>query len=73
MQFPGKNFTVLLKHRPVVDKNSIGFFDLQLSGHNGGAIFVDYAHSPDALRNALQSLRPYARGKLVVVFGEHDH
>ena len=43
---------------------------LELVGrHNGGAIFVDYAHSPDALRNALQSLRPYARGKLVVVFG----
>src|SRR5690606_3634239 len=32
-------------------------------------IFVDYAHSPDALKNALQSLRPYAAGKLTVVFG----
>ena len=43
---------------------------LELVGRrNGGAIFVDYAHSPDALRNALQSLRPYAQGKLVVVFG----
>lgn len=40
LQFPGKNFTVLLKHRPVVDKNSIGFFDLQLSGHSHkGQIF----------------------------------
>jgi UDP-N-acetylmuramoyl-L-alanyl-D-glutamate--2,6-diaminopimelate ligase len=37
--------------------------------HNGGAIFVDYAHTPDALKNALESLRPYARGKLTVVFG----
>jgi len=37
--------------------------------HNGGAIFVDYAHTPDALKNALTSLRPYARGKLTVVFG----
>lgn len=26
-------FTILLKHRPLVDKDSIGFFDLQLSGH----------------------------------------
>jgi len=43
---------------------------LELVGRRGdGAIFVDYAHSPDALKNALQSLRPYARGKLVVVFG----
>jgi UDP-N-acetylmuramoyl-L-alanyl-D-glutamate--2,6-diaminopimelate ligase len=37
--------------------------------HNGGAVFVDYAHTPDALKNALTSLRPYARGKLTVVFG----
>jgi UDP-N-acetylmuramoyl-L-alanyl-D-glutamate--2,6-diaminopimelate ligase len=33
------------------------------------AVFVDYAHSPDALKNALESLRPYARGRLTVVFG----
>ena len=33
------------------------------------AFFVDYAHSPDALKNALESLRPYALGSLTVVFG----
>ena len=32
-------------------------------------IFVDYAHKPDALAKALQALRPYAKRKLVVVFG----
>jgi UDP-N-acetylmuramoyl-L-alanyl-D-glutamate--2,6-diaminopimelate ligase len=37
--------------------------------HNGAPIFVDYAHKPDALAKALQALRPYAKGKLVVVFG----
>jgi UDP-N-acetylmuramoyl-L-alanyl-D-glutamate--2,6-diaminopimelate ligase len=37
--------------------------------HNGAAIFVDYAHKPDALAKALQALRPYARRRLVVVFG----
>ena len=43
---------------------------LELVGRrDGSAIFVDYAHSPDALKNALESLRPYARGKLTVVFG----
>ena len=36
---------------------------------NGAPIFVDYAHKPDALAKALQALRPYARRKLVVVFG----
>jgi UDP-N-acetylmuramoyl-L-alanyl-D-glutamate--2,6-diaminopimelate ligase len=43
---------------------------LELAGtHNGAPIFIDYAHKPDALKKALESLRPYANGKLVVVFG----
>ncbi len=34
------HFTILLKHRPVVEKNAVGFFDLQLSGHtHKGQIF----------------------------------
>src|SRR5690606_21776153 len=37
--------------------------------HNGAAIFVDYSHKPEALRVALQTLRPYAKNKLQVVFG----
>jgi UDP-N-acetylmuramoyl-L-alanyl-D-glutamate--2,6-diaminopimelate ligase len=36
---------------------------------NGAAIFVDYAHKPDALEKVLAALRPYAKRKLVVVFG----
>jgi UDP-N-acetylmuramoyl-L-alanyl-D-glutamate--2,6-diaminopimelate ligase len=32
-------------------------------------IFVDYAHTPDALENVLKALRQVARGKLWVVFG----
>jgi UDP-N-acetylmuramoyl-L-alanyl-D-glutamate--2,6-diaminopimelate ligase len=43
---------------------------LELVGERHGApIFVDYAHKPDALAKALQALRPYAKRKLVVVFG----
>ena len=43
---------------------------LELVGeHNGAAIFVDYAHKPVALETALTALRPYASGKLHVVFG----
>jgi UDP-N-acetylmuramoyl-L-alanyl-D-glutamate--2,6-diaminopimelate ligase len=36
---------------------------------NGAQIFVDYAHKPDALAKALQALRPYAKRRLIVVFG----
>jgi UDP-N-acetylmuramoyl-L-alanyl-D-glutamate--2,6-diaminopimelate ligase len=43
---------------------------LELAGtRNGAPIFIDYAHKPDALKKALESLRPYTRGKLIVVFG----
>jgi UDP-N-acetylmuramoyl-L-alanyl-D-glutamate--2,6-diaminopimelate ligase len=43
---------------------------LELVGEKRGApIFVDYAHKPDALAKALDALRPYAPGRLVVVFG----
>jgi UDP-N-acetylmuramoyl-L-alanyl-D-glutamate--2,6-diaminopimelate ligase len=43
---------------------------LELAGtYNGAPVFIDYAHKPDALKKALESLRPYARGKLTVVFG----
>ena len=35
----------------------------------GAPIFVDYAHKPDALAKALEALRPYVTGRLVVVFG----
>jgi UDP-N-acetylmuramoyl-L-alanyl-D-glutamate--2,6-diaminopimelate ligase len=43
---------------------------LELAGNrNGAPVFIDYAHKPDALAKALEALRPYAKGKLVVVFG----
>ncbi len=39
-QMPFEKFTLLLKHRPVVDKDALGLFDLQLSGHtHKGQIF----------------------------------
>ena len=43
---------------------------LELAGQrNGAPIFIDYAHKPDALAKALDALRPYAKRRLVVVFG----
>lgn len=32
-------------------------------------IFVDYAHTPDALEKVLTVMRPYSKGQLIVVFG----
>jgi UDP-N-acetylmuramoyl-L-alanyl-D-glutamate--2,6-diaminopimelate ligase len=32
-------------------------------------VIVDYAHTPDALQTALTALRPFASGKLIVIFG----
>lgn len=32
-------------------------------------VFVDYAHTPDALEGALKALRPLCSGRLVTVFG----
>lgn len=36
---------------------------------NGAMVFVDYAHTPDALATALQAMRPHVMGRLLVVFG----
>ncbi len=41
----------------------------RVGSSRGAQIFVDYAHKPDALAKALEALRPYAQGRLVVVFG----
>lgn len=41
----------------------------RVGDHHGAPVFVDYAHKPDALAKALQALRPYAKRRLVVVFG----
>jgi len=35
----------------------------------GVQVFVDYAHTEDALTNVLQTLRPMTQGRLIVVFG----
>ena len=46
-----------------------GRLDLAGTTKTGAPIFVDYAHTPDALAKALDALRPYVRNRLLVVFG----
>jgi UDP-N-acetylmuramoyl-L-alanyl-D-glutamate--2,6-diaminopimelate ligase len=46
-----------------------GRMQLAATRKNGASVFVDYAHTPDALETALKAMRPHALGRLFVVFG----
>jgi UDP-N-acetylmuramoyl-L-alanyl-D-glutamate--2,6-diaminopimelate ligase len=46
-----------------------GRLDLAGTSPGGAPIFIDYAHTPDALAKALDALRPYVHRRLLVVFG----
>ena len=35
----------------------------------GAPVYIDYAHTPDALEAAIAALRPHCSGRLIVVFG----
>lgn len=39
------------------------------AGRGGAPVFVDYAHTPVALKTVLETLRPYTQRRLIVVFG----
>jgi UDP-N-acetylmuramoyl-L-alanyl-D-glutamate--2,6-diaminopimelate ligase len=60
---------VLVLHALESLQGAKGRLDLVGKSKTGASIFVDYAHTPDALENTIVSLRPYTDGKLVVVFG----
>jgi len=46
-----------------------GRFEL-LDTHGGSySIILDYAHSPDSLENTLKTIREFAKGRIVTVFG----
>jgi len=46
-----------------------GRMQLAARRDNGATVFVDYAHTPEALVTALKAIRPHVLGRLVVVFG----
>jgi predicted MPP superfamily phosphohydrolase len=71
---PPERFTLLLKHRPAVDEEALGLFDLQLSGHthNGQifpfTLFVKLVFPYDAgLAHLPQGPKGYLRRSLLYV------
>ena len=46
-----------------------GRMQLAATRENGAAVFVDYAHTPDAVKTALRALRPHVLGRIIVVLG----
>ncbi len=46
-----------------------GRMQLAATRHTGAAVFVDYAHTPDAVATALKALRPHVMGRLTAIIG----
>jgi UDP-N-acetylmuramoyl-L-alanyl-D-glutamate--2,6-diaminopimelate ligase len=40
-----------------------------VENYKGASVFVDYAHTPDGLLQALKALRPFTQNRLIVLFG----
>jgi len=46
-----------------------GRFQVVSTAKDEVTVIVDYAHTDDALRNLLETARPFARGRIITVFG----
>ena len=46
-----------------------GRMQLAATRENGAAVFVDYAHTPDAVATALAAMRPHVLGRLIAIVG----
>ncbi len=46
-----------------------GRLERAVIARSGAPVYVDYAHTPDALEAAIAALKPHAGGRLIVVFG----
>jgi len=61
---PAKVFDRLARLQPVRGRLERAAITAQ-----GAPVYVDYAHTPDALRAAAEALRPHVSGRLITVFG----
>jgi UDP-N-acetylmuramoyl-L-alanyl-D-glutamate--2,6-diaminopimelate ligase len=46
-----------------------GRLERAVISRGGVPVYIDYAHTPDALEAAIAALRPHVEGRLIVVFG----
>ncbi len=46
-----------------------GRMQLVATRDNGASVFVDFAHTPDAIATALQAMRPHVLGRLIAIVG----
>ncbi|WP_135503567.1 UDP-N-acetylmuramoyl-L-alanyl-D-glutamate--2,6-diaminopimelate ligase [Roseovarius aestuariivivens] len=46
-----------------------GRMQLAASRSTGASVFVDYAHTPDAVATAIEALRPHVLGRLIAIVG----
>jgi UDP-N-acetylmuramoyl-L-alanyl-D-glutamate--2,6-diaminopimelate ligase len=46
-----------------------GRLERAVIARSGAAVYIDYAHTPDALEAAAAALRPHVKGRLILVFG----
>lgn len=58
----------VIKHISKI-RGAKGRLELIKQTQNGAAIYIDYAHTPDALENVIRALRPHTENKLRVLFG----
>ena len=61
---PAATFDALARLQPVR-----GRLERAASSRAGAPIYVDYAHTPDALEAAIAALRPHVKASLITVFG----
>ena len=62
--FAAQTFADLARLQPVR-----GRLERAAITRSGAPVYVDYAHTPDALEAAIAALRPHAKGRLITVFG----
>ena len=46
-----------------------GRLERAVISHAGAPVYVDYAHTPDAVEAAIAALRPHVEGRLIIVLG----